>query len=252
MWLLNNMNVVVPKILVLDIETAPAELYAWSLYEKYSTIDKIKEDWFVICWSAKWLLETNVMNECLTSQEILKKDDQRIIKVMWSLLNDADIVITHNWDKFDLRKLNTRFIKYNLRHPSPYRTIDTLKIVRKHFSPLSNKLDYWCKFLWIPAKLETGWFQLWKDCLQWVQSSLRKMSKYCSNDVIILEKLYYKLRPYITNHPNLSVYLQQHGRCGNCWWKTLDLVWYSYTNQHKYRVFRCSCGALNKENKIYK
>jgi len=84
------------KILILDIETAPIRGWVWSLWKQNVGINQIDKDWFMFTWSAKWLFDKKVMSDRLTKKEALKQNDKRIVKGMWNLLNEADIVIAHN------------------------------------------------------------------------------------------------------------------------------------------------------------
>ena len=43
------------KILIFDIETSPMEAYAWGTFKENIPIQRIKKDWFVMTWAAKWL-----------------------------------------------------------------------------------------------------------------------------------------------------------------------------------------------------
>ena len=95
----------------------------------------------MICWSAKWLFSDEVIHDRLTGKESKRKDDKRITKSLWALyLDEADIVVAHN--ALILKKSNARFLYHDLGLPSPYRSVDTLKIARRNFRITSNKLDY--------------------------------------------------------------------------------------------------------------
>lgn len=71
------------------------------------------------------------MSAVLTPEEVLREDDSRIMKLLWDLLNEAEIVVTHNGDKFDLPKINSRFIINNLPPTTPYFSVDTCKVCKK-------------------------------------------------------------------------------------------------------------------------
>lgn len=242
-----------PKILVFDIETAPLEVYTWGLYDQNIGINQIKNDWFVLNWSAKWLFDDEIITGVLNKKELLRKDDKRIIKKVWELFNQADMVIAHNGDRFDIAKLNARFLKHNMGLPSPYKSIDTLKIARREFRLTSNKLDYICQFLGIKGKLDTGGFELWKDCINGSMEALNKMDIYCQNDVIILEKMYLKLRPYIRNHPNYALYMESdYEVCPNCGSDKLEWGYLYHTRVNAYESAKCKdCGAYMRSRKSF-
>lgn len=187
------------KILVFDIETAQMKVKVWQLRgNEYIEPTRIIDDWFMVCWAGKWLNGKSIGDK-ITSREAKTCNDKRIIKSLWSALNEADIVIGHNLDSFDIRKANTRFLKYGLQLPQYFKTIDTLKVLRKNFRISSNKLDYACKFIGLDGKLSTGGIELWDMSELGNEQALSKMLRYCSNDVKITEKLFLKLMPYIKN-----------------------------------------------------
>ncbi len=166
---------------------------------------------------------------------------------MWKLINEADIIVAHNLDGFDLKRANTRFLKHNLPHPDYYRKIDTLKVVRQNFKISSNKLDYVCKFLGLDTKINTGGFELWKKCYDGDKEALSKMNEYCNNDVKILENVYLELRPYIKNHPRIEL---EDGKCPNCGSDNLKRVSPYKTQRYEYEGYRCNnCSALSHETK---
>lgn len=250
-----------PKVLIFDIETTPIRVFVWGLFgNKYINHDNIITDWNILSWSAKWLFGDEIFGEVLTSREATNGDDSRIIKSIWDKFNEADIVIAHNGNRFDIPRLNTRFILNNLNPPNSYKSIDTLAVVKKHFKFTSNRLDYLGKLISNKQKIETN-FQLWKDCLDGDKKALSDMLTYNFMDVELLEEVYLELRPWIKSHPNMGLYLDadtKHGAfaCSNCG-KTHDpasVKWdgvYS-TTVSQFRTFRCDCGALIRTRNSHK
>jgi len=158
--------------------------------KQYLSSTNIMEDYFVMAWSAKWLGEPKVFSDVLTSKEAVNKDDKRICKSIWKLLDEADATISHNGDSFDFKKLNTRFVLHGLGLPRRYKSIDTLKLARLIFSFSSNKLDYICKFLGLEGKSDNNGYDTWLECLKGNKVELDMLSEYNKNDVVILENLY--------------------------------------------------------------
>jgi len=252
----------IPKILLFDIETAPMEVYVWTTsYKQFIPHTNIIKDengeeksWYVLSWAAKWLYDENVISDIVTPKETKTRDDKRILKSIWKLLDEAEIVIGHNGDRFDLRKLNARFIDNDIKPPSPFKTVDTLKVARREFAFVSNKQDYLTKHFKLEQKLSTN-FQLWVDCIHGDQEQLNKMEEYNRHDVMGLEEVYLKLRPYIKNHPNLGV-LVDADVCPNCACEFLDETGTEYfTSANKFPVYRCQgCNTpyiRHKKNSNY-
>ena len=239
-------NIEMPKVLILDIETTPMAVWTWSLGKQYvghHAIMKDKKgammDWHLLSWAAKWLYDDEVMSDILKPNEARARKDKRILKSIWGLLNEADIVIAHNGDRFDLRKINARFIANDIKAPLPFKTIDTLKQARKEFAFSSNKQDFITKFLKLEEKLDTE-FNLWIECMNGNPSSLKRMQDYNRTDVVGLEELYLKLRPYMKSHPNFAVMLDDDccTVCGSTSLKQTKK--YYYTGSSRFKLYTCS------------
>ena len=235
------------KILLLDIETTPILALCWGLWEQNISIGAIIEDWHLLCWSAKWIFSKDVMSDCLTPDEAINHYDERICTSIWGLLDQADIVVSHNGDRFDCKRLNTRFLFNGLKPVSHYKSVDTLVVAKSVFDFSSNKLDYINQYLGIPAKTHTG-FDLWKRAYFGDPEALKTMRDYNINDVEILESLLIKLLPYIKNFPNLNLYNNDDTTvCRNC--GSEDIAWsgFYYTNVNRYKGWRCNdCGAIGR------
>ncbi len=189
------------KVLVFDIETSLMIFTAFHTGEQYLSDTNILDDYFILSWAAKWLGEEEVFSDVLTSTEAKKKNDKRIMKSLWKLIDEADVIIGHNLDKFDIKKINTRFIYHRLGLPRDYKTIDTLKILRKNFALSSNKLDYACRFLGIPCKTEHSGYEMWLECLKGSKTALSELQGYNRNDVPITETLYSVIKEGKFNYP---------------------------------------------------
>lgn len=235
-----------PKILILDIETAPLRAFVFNMWNQNITIDKIISDWYCLCWSAKWLFEENIYSDRLSPEEARSENDCRILLNLKGLLDEADIVVSHNGDKFDLPRINTRFLLNNIPTPTPYQSVDTYKVVRNQFSFASNKLDFLATKFGFPNKIETT-FELWSRCVDGEEEALIAMERYNKYDVELLENVYLRLRPYIKNHPNVALYMEATERvCPNCGSKHISLEGSYYTNTNKYELYRCECGTLSR------
>lgn len=234
------------NILLLDIETLPALGWFWDKPWQTSIIE-VEKEWQILSFSAKWLggeHETHINH--LT--------DCPLVKRLWKFLDKADIVVAHNGDRFDIRKINARFLYYEMPPPSPYKTIDTLKISRKNFGLLSHRQNDLSKFMGTGEKLRTD-KHLWLDCIKGDKKALKQMAEYNAHDVVLLEKNYLKLRGWYNGPASLSVY-HEDTRCSHCGSKNLIRKGYSYNKTTKYPRIRCKdCGgygriAINmKENK---
>jgi DNA polymerase elongation subunit (family B)/predicted RNA-binding Zn-ribbon protein involved in translation (DUF1610 family) len=238
------------KVLLLDIETAPISAYVWGIWNQNVHLPQIQSDWFCLTWAAKWLFEDKVYSGKLKPKEVLEQDDKRIIEGIWKLVNEADIIIAHNGEKFDMPKLNSRFIINGLNPPLPYQQIDTLKHIRRQFGFTSNKLDYVNKLLNLERKKETN-FELWERCMKGNANALSEMEAYNVQDVRILEETYLMIRAWIKPHPNMGLFIldEKEHRCPNCGSNELNTQGKMYyTTANAYDLMRCSnCGASSRK-----
>jgi hypothetical protein len=240
------------KILCLDIETSPICSLGWSLWPDSIQPEAIIQDWHMLSWSARWLFSSETMSDCLTSDEAVNHTDARISNSIWKLLDEASVVVSHNGNQFDIKRLNTRFLYNGLFPPTPYQSIDTLVVAKSVFDFSSRKLDYINQYLGLPVKEHTG-FELWKQCYFGNPEALHTMELYNRNDCEILEDLYLRFRPYIRSHPNLNLWsVENVSICPNCASKNLDWSvkeYFTYTG--KYKGFRClDCGATGRSRQL--
>lgn len=241
------------KILIFDIETSPLIVYSWGAYQQFIRPENVIKDWFVISWAGKWLHSKEKFKEVLTPSEAKEGNDKRIVSKLWQLFDEADIIVAHNCDRFDKKKMNWRFLIHGFPPPLSYRTVDTIKVARKYFSATSNKLDYLTEALRIGRKTETGGFDLWANCMNGDSKALAEMLDYNVNDIDILEKLYLELLPWITNHPNLGLYSDAEitvcPACGSTRIKVADKVITTAANAYyQYRCLDCNHVGRTKQH----
>lgn len=238
-----------PKVLLFDIETAPMLGYVWGLWENNVSLDQLKKDWHVLSWSAKWL-DAKPNQIMYMDQRKAKniEDDKRILRGIWKLLHEADIVITQNGKSFDQRKLNARFVFHGMQPPSSYKHIDMKLIAQKHFAFTSNKLEYMTgalnkKYKKLKHEKFPG-FSMWVECLAGNQAAWREMEKYNKYDVLALEELYLKLIPWDSSI-NFNLYTDNDSLvCSACGSNHFEKNGHYYTATGKFQRYRCSdCGA---------
>lgn len=245
-----NVQKGVERTLIFDIETFPLIVYAWGLFKQNISIGQIIEDNAMITWSAKWLGEDRVMRGVITPEEAIMRDDKRITSELWKLIDEADILVAHYGDNFDIPMMKGRFLKHGLGLPSPYRSVDTKKIASREFRLTSNKLDAVATYLGCENKIKTD-FELWKDCSNGDQDAIKRMADYNDQDVLTLEEVYLKLRGYDSKHPSVNVVNDtDKPSCRVCNSDKLEPYGFKYTGSSKFQVYKCKkCGALSRGRK---
>jgi DNA polymerase elongation subunit (family B) len=240
-----------PRVLLFDIETAPIIAHVWSIWEQNVGLNMIKKDWHVLSWAAKWLGTTKIMYQDQRKAKVIE-DDSLILKGIWELLEEADVVITQNGKKFDVKKLNARFIYHGFKPPAPFKHIDTLVLAKKHFAFTSNKLEYLAKTLKAKtqkmSRREFDGFDLWKECLAGNKKAWAEMEKYNKADVLALEEVYKKLIPWDSSI-NFNLYNDDPVNVCKCGSTKFHKRGFFYTSTGKYQRMTCvKCGAHTREN----
>lgn len=236
-----------PKLLIFDIETSPFITYNFELYDQNIRLDQVKQDWSILAWGAKWLNDPaskTIYRDTSKQKDIL--NDKRIVQELIALLEQADGVITHNGDKFDIKKVNARAAIHGLPPVKPCRSTDTYKESRKVFSFTSHSLEYMsdklnAKYKKLKHEKYPG-LSLWKEVLSGNKEAWKEMKKYCINDVLATEEMHNKIQGWIKTQNQATFYDDDTVRCF-CGSKNLIMKGPVWVNNNKYQGYKCKdCG----------
>lgn len=243
-----------PKIAFFDIETAPSLGYFWGkLYE--TDIIEVMSPWYMLCFSWKWEGDDKIHTRALPDYKRTfrrdKQDDRELIKDLWKLFDEADILVAHNGDYFDIRKAYTRFAMMGLPPPSPAKQIDTYKEAKKWFDFESNRLGTLGRLLGVGTKIANTGFALWKRVMTSADPrAWGLMRRYNRQDVRLLYRVYKKLQGYMRNHPNVTIYDNVEG-CPKCGHKHVQKRGFEYTKATMWQRYVCmSCHGWFRGEKI--
>lgn len=235
------------KVLLYDTENSPNIIAAWGVHEQDAL--EIVRHRQIITVSWKWLGEKGkprvVSLPDFPEYKRNPASNLELIRHLHGLMSKADIVIGHNAAEFDDKRVNTEFIKHNLTPPPPHKVVDTLKVARTYFGFNFNSLKGLAEFLGLPHKLETGGYRLWKGCADGDMKAWAKMSRYCAGDVVTLEALYMKFRPWMRRHPALKPRQDgnQNPACPHCDERRLQSRGFTVTRRGRIPKVQCgSCG----------
>lgn len=236
-----------PKILVFDIETAPIEAYVWGLYDQNIALNQIKQDWTILAFGAKWY--NDPVSKTIYEDNSRKRnvrDDKRLVKKLWELLNEANIVITQNGDAFDIKKFNARAAIHKLPPVGPIKSTDVMKESKKVFGFTSQSLEYTSEALNLKYKKlkhpKYPGMELWTEILKGNQDAWREMKTYCIHDVLSTEEKYQRIQGWVKTQ-NLACYFDDaeiRCRCGS---RNLIKKGFVYTDTGKFQGYKClDCG----------
>lgn len=242
-YLIETMPEKGPKVLVADIETAPMLVYAFGLFKQNISTNQIVEDSSLLSVAAKWLGHDYCWYRDTRGSP---RDYKHLIWDVWYLLVETDMVIAHNGEAFDMRKLRTYMALHDLPPVPEVKVIDTLKLHRKAFAFDSHKLDYISNKFSTTPKSEHGMFpgfSLWKECLKDNSLAWDEMQMYNVLDIKSLEDVYMNLRGWYSGAPNMGAFKSSaSGRmtCPNCGSENTAQRGYRRTQVGIYKRYRCN------------
>ena len=170
----------------------------------------------------------------------------------WEWYDEATYVIGHNLQNFDSKHLKAGWAEYGWASPSPWQTVDTLKVARAEFAFESNTLDALCKRLGVQAKSDKYDPKVAQAAVDGDVKAQKKIRAYNCGDVKATESAYDRLRPWIKNHPHIGQFTGKEWSCPNCGFDGIanNPTGDAYTMVQRYRAFTCpKCNAHIRGNK---
>lgn len=179
--------------LYLDIETSPNVVLSWRVgYKINIDHDNILTERKIICVGYKW--EKQAKARVITWDK--DQDDRPMLIELSEIMAEADEIVAHNGDNFDIPWLRTRFAFHRIQPPPPIKSVDTLQWAKRRMLFNSNKLDYIAGYMGFGRKIKTE-FGLWKDVMiRNDRKALKRMADYCARDVELLQRVHEAIEPY--------------------------------------------------------
>jgi transposase-like protein len=237
------------KYLFLDIETAPDIAVTFKRFKANLNQDNILQDGgTILSISWRWLGEDKAQGVALTPQEALDVNDKRLCAILYGLIEQADVVIGHNIDNFDLPCIKARLVINRFAAPKKVKTIDTLKIARQMRFP-SNRLGSLGVILGEGDKASHSGISTWIGCLAGNQSSLDEMLVYNIEDVDLLYRVYMRLRNHDSRPLNAGLFtLDEKVMCPVCGSHEVEETGNTvYTTVNEFKEYECNdCGSRSR------
>ena len=239
-----------PKVLVVDLENLPMEVYCYGLYDQNIGISQIIQDSTMASFAAQWLGSKEIIYHEV-NWRTNPRDDSELSKKLWELMSEAEIVIGQNSISFDAKVANERFLRHKLGPCSPVKHIDTKRVAKKHFRFPSNSLEYMASRFCDSKKEKSKAFHgmdLQIECLRKNPKAWKEMRLYNMQDVRATAELYQRLKPWGTG---LNRNLHTGGKvfaCQECSSIHLNSRGFYISSSGKFRKYQCqSCGAWTIE-----
>ena len=243
------------KILAYDIETSPNLGYVWGLFQQNLGLNQIVSVTEMLCFGAQWV---TIENGEITPGEYVFAASWHVggrpamVRKLHALFDEADAVLHFNGVSFDDKHARREFVEHGLLPPSPYKSIDLMRIAKAAFKFPSNKLDYIAGKLLGEHKVQTGGFALWEGVMKGEKWAQDKMEEYQRQDVELLPRLLVKLLPWANVFPNVPLingdyHIDSEPRCTRC--ESPDVQWRGYrsTAASLFKQYVCkACGSWGR------
>lgn len=227
------------RVLTIDIESKPLVSAHWSLWDQRIGINQIINHGGLLCFAAKYYDEDEV--RFFSEWE---HGTEAMVQAAWDLLNETDVVVGFNSERYDVKRLANDFLKAGLNPPMPYRHIDLFKVAKKRFDLPSRKLDYLAQQTLGDAKTPHSGMQLWMDVMNGDQAAQELMEEYNVQDVRLTERLFDRLRPWLTGVPHIGALGGIHASCPSCGSTKLKREGNAHAYVAVYKAYRCEdCGS---------
>lgn len=232
--------------MLLDLETLPnlpEALKVWTGLSNYPGQTLKASITSIIC--AGWKVLGSKHTHCINAWDFpaWKKnvnDDEAVCRAIYDILKDADCVVTHNGKRFDWKFLQTRLLFHGLQHLPKIHHVDTCAEAKKNMLIFNNRLNTVARFLTDTEKMDHEGWELWVKVHGRDKKAMRTMSEYCKQDVIVLEKVFEKLRPMIGSLPNQNLFNPlKEKACPGCGSSRLEARGYSLTKTRRYHRYVC-------------
>ncbi len=203
---------------------------------------------FVVCFGFKWAHQKKA--HCLTiSRKALRHfNDRPLLRKASKIFAEADLIVAHFGSVFDRRFFQGRLLINKLPPIPPTKMRDSCMIARSVAAFSSNRLGHLSNLLGLKTrkyskKAGSEWPGWWFRVMQGDMAALREMAAYCKQDVLALEALYERLRPFDNAHPRLVMNRDLCGVCGG----EVEYRGFAYVGINRYRRFVCvSCRRWDR------
>jgi len=248
------------KLLFIDVETSYNVVGSWGIYGKSWNALNVLVPWHILCFAWKFQHEpTHVLGlddyqgykPTFTKQRngtlLREVSDKNLLLDLWKVLDEAEVVVGHNANRFDVKRINSRFLVHGIGPPSPYKVVDTLTADRSISQSNSHRLDAIGEERKLGRKLPHTGLKLWTDVMSGDPGAWDMMKDYNIQDVDLLERVYNQLLPWMKTHPNAGLYMNLSFACPKCGSLNVQKRGFQKNNTTVHQRYQCQdCGSWSK------
>ena len=154
----------------------------------------------ILCIGWKWLGEqkVNMLGERAKNGLV---GDEKTTTGFAKVFDRCDYHVTWYGKRFDLPMVQSKLIKYGQK-PLPKKPhVDLYDTAKHQFKLHSNRLQVWQEYLKVSNEKTPIDFEAWLQAAAGWGPALKKVYHHCKKDVLVLEDVFLKMRPWIANIP---------------------------------------------------
>jgi uncharacterized protein YprB with RNaseH-like and TPR domain len=174
-------------------------------------VSDLDADWgFTICIGYKWAHESDARVISVMDFPKWKKnllDDSRLWKEFMKVFNEADLTVGYYNSGFDRPYLYAKLLKHNLQIPANIPNVDLFYTVKANMKLRRKSMDNVTRYLDMQDdtvhKTPVGG-DLWQRARIGDPVGIQSVIEHCLADILLTERLYYRLRPLMRTHPRIA------------------------------------------------
>lgn len=205
----------------------------------------------ILCIGYKWAHEKKPHVISLLDYPGAKlNDDSKLLAAFEPIYNEADVVVYHFGEYYDLPFIQTRRLIHNMKRLPTCSSVDTWRIARNTMKFGSNRLERLLQVLKCPFKKTSVDLAIWSDARVGIASAFKYIVDHCRLDILVLEWVYNKIKTMSPVHP--AMYLSKEEKvCKLCGESAVRRHGVRATQTGRYYRLLCEeCGANYKGRKI--
>lgn len=246
-----------PRIILLDLETLPIEKMLFKHIQQLSNYPGITlKSTLNSIINCGWKVYGENKTHCINAWDFKSwvkdvNDDREICDAIKEVLSDADAIVTYNGKRFDWKVLQTRFLFNDIvpLHKIPH--IDCCNIAKGNLYAINNRLNTIAELTTGEQKQKHDGWEMWEKVRDRDPKAMRDMERYCKRDVDVLEGVFKKLMPIITQIPNFNYFKRRDisgdkDMCPRCGSTRQIKNGTRITRSGPQQRFRCNdCGGIS-------
>lgn len=158
----------------------------------------------ILCIGYKWSDEktTHIIDIVKYPGKTLA-DDSGVLREFEKVYLQADVVVFHFGEYFDLPFIQTRRLIHGMKPLPVVTAVDTWRIAKKRLKFGSNRLERILDVLKCPYKKTPVALSIWAKARVGDRNALKYIIEHCYKDVKILEWVYNKIKSVWDRHPRV-------------------------------------------------